>query len=88
MKERPCNVNSCEMPDIPDFLLAANRTPAPPGWKPIKPRRDPRRKRAPFNLPKTMDAAAWALLRELEREREDKKKARLTALKEARRAKR
>jgi hypothetical protein len=86
MKERTSDVNPCEMPDIPDFLLAANRTPAPPGWKPRTPRRDPRRKRAPFNLPKTMDAAAWAMLREIEREREAKKKARLAALKEARKA--
>jgi guanylate kinase len=69
--------------DIPDFLRVKNRVPlaVKPEWL-TKPRRDSRRKKVRYDLPKSMDATGWALLKQIEGEKEEKKKQRFEALKQ------
>ena len=71
--------------DIPDFLRATpeNTAASRAAWKkPPKQRRPAKVKTKAFHLPKTMEPEAWALLRRIEKEKAEKQKARLAALKE------
>jgi hypothetical protein len=67
---------------IPDFLLVKNRVPlaVKPDWL-TKPRRDTRRAKVRYDLPKNMEPAAWALLRQIEKEKKEKQQERFEALK-------
>jgi hypothetical protein len=66
--------------DIPDFL---RRTPGErqDRWD-VKTVKEVPEARHPWHLPKNMDAACWALVREAERAKEAKKQAGLAALKQ------
>ena len=78
---------------IPDFLRVENIEPLSPekaqrlqAWlrKAKRPTKEaPRRS----DLPKTMEAASWALLKEIEADAERRKQERLAALKQYRKAK-
>ncbi|HEX6825432.1 MAG TPA: hypothetical protein VF077_03865 [Nitrospiraceae bacterium] len=65
--------------DIPAFLVipAAERK---AGWKGRALTRIRQEAKRPWHLPKDMDATAYRLLREQEREREQRKQERLAAL--------
>ena len=69
--------------DIPDFL---RRQPGDPKvkWKPAKKVKERKAKRHPFNLPRTMESASWALLKQIEAEKKAKRDARFAALRELR----
>lgn len=78
-----------DMPDLP-YFLKRERTAAPRRGRikmrervPVMPK--PRKRRHPFELPKTMDATAWAMLREELARREAVKAARLADLKDRKR---
>lgn len=80
-----------DMPPLPDFLRAENRVPLTPeqeaeyaAWQRQHRSHRRERKRHRFDLPREMDATAWALLRQQEADRAAKQKARLAALKERR----
>jgi hypothetical protein len=71
-----------DMPEIPDFLKVENRKPgAGPdvATRRVRARREPRRN---WNLPRTMDATALELLRQIEAVKKAKTKVRLAALRE------
>jgi hypothetical protein len=76
-----------DMPDIPDFLIvtAEEAERRRQWWKNHPPRRradERKRKQARFDLPKTMTPEAWAILRQVEKERAQRQAERLAALKE------
>lgn len=78
-----------EWPELPSFLLVANRRPLSAEqqarlavWLKTPAKRS---KRVPYDLPREMSPIAWALLREQQKAKAEKQKARLAALKERRR---
>jgi hypothetical protein len=69
--------------DIPDFL---RRKPGDRDITPPKPQRArtvrKKQKAHPFHLPRNIEPAGLVLLKQMEREKEEKKKARLAMLRE------
>jgi hypothetical protein len=74
--------------DIPDFL---RRQPGDEPATVLPTNKKPRKgkgKRHPFHLPKTMEPEAWALLRQIEKEKAEKQKARFEMLRQLKTRKR
>ena len=77
-----------EFPDIPSFLRVENTASAGDDAS-VKARmavkKPPCRRRSPrprYDLPKTMDATAWALLKQIERAKAEKQAAKFRQLRE------
>lgn len=74
-----------DFPEIPDFLRVENRDLLPVSDTCPTPVGQRRRKTANaqrFDLPKTMSPEAWELLRQIEKQKADKLKAKFKALRE------
>lgn len=68
--------------DIPDFLRRQGNEPKTEWKKPNKKPRARKPKRHPFHLPRNIEPAGLVLLKQIEREKEEKKKVRLAMLRE------
>jgi hypothetical protein len=77
-----------DMPDIPDFLRVENRAQLRalplPQWFVDALKRPRVGRRARHDLPRSVEPAGLKLLKEIERERDEKQKARFAVLKERR----
>ena len=77
-----------DFPPIPDFLLVANRTELSPEQQARLNERlkaaghAKRKKRQRFDLPKTREGPAWALLKQIEKDKADKQAERFRRLRE------
>ena len=75
-----------DFPDIPDFLRVENRKNLAPeaaaGVSARQPAPARRCRRQRHDLPKTMEPASWALLKQIERDKREKLAAKFKALRE------